>query len=205
VASPVAHSFAGLWIFLAAGSRLRVLGSRYRCFLVLGMLVFVANLPDCDFLISLVFRHDLNVLHRGFTHSFTMAAVAALVLAFIWRIATTFWGSFAAYFAAYSSHLLIDLCTGNYLGWTNSGTGIPLFWPSHAEYSSPLILIIGVRHQDIPALWSMENAASSLYELLLCGVITAVVLAIRARYVQNRRPCRLSATNFAGDSDEACS
>jgi membrane-bound metal-dependent hydrolase YbcI (DUF457 family) len=197
MASPVAHSFAAFWIFLilAAQSKLRFLAHWRRWVLPLGMLVLVANLPDLDFFASLAFRRNLNEMHRTFSHSFTMAAVTALALGLCWRIAVSYWASVAVYFAAYCSHLLIDLCTGTELGWTNSGSGIPLFWPSATEYSSPFILIIGVQHQDLPAVWSMGNAASSLYELLLCGVITVVVLVIRVRYGQN---CYLSATDLKG-------
>jgi hypothetical protein len=53
------------------------------------------------------------------------------------------------------------------------------------KFSSPLILVPGVRHLNLAALFSMENARSSTYELLLFGAITAVVLALRARYGRN--------------------
>jgi membrane-bound metal-dependent hydrolase YbcI (DUF457 family) len=187
MASPVAHSFAGFWTFLffAAQSKFRLLRCWRGYLLPLAILVFVANLPDLDFFLSLALRGNLNDLHHGFTHSLPVAALVAVVLTFAWPIATTFWRSAVVYFTAYSSHLLIDLCTGTRLGWTNTGFGSPLFWPSPREYCSPLILFVGVRHQNLPAVWSMENAVSSMYELLIFGAITAVILVIRARYAQN--------------------
>ena len=187
MASPVAHSFAGYWIFqFFAQSKFRLLRFRRGKLLPLGILVVVANLPDFDFLLSMVIRGNLNDLHRGFTHSLTVAAFVSVVLTLAWPIATPFWGSALVYFTAYSSHILIDLFTGLRLGWTNSGFGIPLFWPLPQKYSSPLILIIGVQHQNLAAVWSIQNAASGMYELLTFGVITTIILVIRAHYAQDR-------------------
>ena len=187
MASPVAHSFAGYWIFqFFAQSKFRVLRFRRGKLLPLGILVVVANLPDFDFLLSMAIRGNLNDLHRGFTHSLPAAAFVSVVLTFAWPIATPIWGSALVYFTAYSSHLLIDLFTGLRLGWTNTGYGIPLFWPLPQKYSSPLILIIGVQHQNLTAVWSIQNAASGMYELLTFGAITAIILVIRAHYAQDR-------------------
>ncbi len=88
------------------------------------------------------------------------------------------------YFTAYSSDLFIDLCTGTTIGWDRTGAGIPLFWPSIKEFSAPLILIFGVRHQNSSALFSMDNIWSGVYQLLIFGTITAVVLACRTLYAQ---------------------
>jgi membrane-bound metal-dependent hydrolase YbcI (DUF457 family) len=187
MASPVAHSFAGYWIFqFFAQSKFRFLQFRRGNLLTLGILVVVANLPDLDVLLSMAIRGNLNDLHHGFTHSLSVAAFVSVVLSLAWPIATTFWTSALVYFSAYSSHLLLDLFTGLRLGWTNSGFGIPLFWPLPQEYSSPLILIIGVQHQNLTALWTIQNAASAMYELLTFGTITAIILVIRAHYAQDR-------------------
>jgi len=187
MASPVAHSFAGYWIFqFFAQSKFRLLRFSRGNLLPLGILVVVANLPDFDFLLSMAIRGNLNDLHHGFTHSLPVAALVSVVLTFTWPIATTFWGSALVYFTAYSSHLLIDLFTGQRLGWTNTGYGIPLFWPLSQMYSSPLILIIGVQHQNLAAVWSVQNAVSVMYELLTFGAITAIILVIRADYAQDR-------------------
>lgn len=180
MASPVAHSFAGFWTFLLLTSRLRVrLLTACRQYLPqFILLVVLANLADVDFL----FR-----LHRGFTHSLAVAVFVALAVSCAWRIAGTFWRSAALYFLAYSSHLVIDLCTGNKLGWNASGSGIDLFWPWKKEFSSPLILIVGVKHKDFPALFSMDNLQSSLYELLMFGAITAVLVALWVRHQRENR------------------
>ena len=185
MASPIAHSFAGLWIFLLFAKQLpRRLSTQWRSWVAqLGLLILVANLPDFDFIISFALLGN-HRLHHDFSHSLTIAILVSLILSRIWRIAPGFWLTFVIYFSAYGSHLLVDLFTGSSLGWTNSGSGLPLFWPWHQNFSSPLILIRGVRHLDLDALFSMENVRSGIYELVTFGGITAVILFIRWRYAR---------------------
>ena len=182
MASPVAHSFAGFWTLLLFAKQLHLrLTLQWRSWLAkLGLLIVVANLPDFDFAISFAVLGN-DKLHHEFTHSLTLAILVSLALSCIWRIGRSFWSTFAIYVTAYGSHLSIDLLTGKSVGWTNSGSGIPLFWPWDQKFSSPLILIPGVRHGDLHALFSLKNASSAMYELLAFGGITAVVLLIRAR------------------------
>jgi len=183
MASPIAHSFAGFWTFLVLASQLKArLVSQWRQYLPqLALLILLANLPDLDFLIGLGTEANANALHRGFTHSLAAAVFVALAVSCVWRIAASFWRSATLYFLAYGSHLLIDMCTGTKLGWNATASGIPLFWPWAKEFRSPLVLVVGVSHKDLPALFSMENAWSSFYELLTFGAITAILLAVRAR------------------------
>lgn len=179
VASPVAHTFAGFWTFLLLTSRLKVrLVTACRQFLPqLILLILLANLADVDFLFG---------IHRGFTHSLAVAVFVALAVSCLWRIAGTFWRSATLYFLAYGSHLVIDLFTGAKLGWNASGSGVPLFWPWKREFSSPLILIVGVKHKDFPALFSRENLQSSSYELLIFGVVTAALMVLWLRHQKGR-------------------
>jgi membrane-bound metal-dependent hydrolase YbcI (DUF457 family) len=185
VASPIAHSFAGFWTFLVFAKQLQIrVAAQWRQYLLrLGVLVVLANLPDFDFPISLALLGNTS-LHHGFSHSLAAAVLVALAVSCVWRIVPGFWRSAMIYFTAYGSHLLIDLCTGSRLGWNNSGSGIPLLWPLTKKFSSPLILIPGVLHLNLAALFSMENARSSLYELLIFGTITAILLALRARHLR---------------------
>ncbi len=150
------------------------------------LLVLLANLADADFLFGLGTVANANALHHGFTHSLAAAVFVAIAVSCVWRIAAGFWRSATLCFLAYSSHLLIDLCTGERLGWNATGYGIPLFWPWAKEFRSPLILLLGVSHKDLPALFSMANVRSSFYELLTFGAITAALLALRLRHQQGR-------------------
>jgi membrane-bound metal-dependent hydrolase YbcI (DUF457 family) len=188
VASPVAHSFAGFWTFMLLTARLKVSLSRAcRQYLPqLVLLLLLANLADVDFLFGLGAGGNANALHHGFTHSLAAAVFVAIAVSCVWRIAAGFWRSVILCFLAYSSHLLIDLCTGDRLGWNATGYGIPLFWPWTKEFRSPLILLVGVNHKDLPALFSMANVRSSVYELLTFGAITAALLALWVRHQQSR-------------------
>ncbi len=150
------------------------------------LLVLLANLADVDFLFGFGTGANANALHRGFTHGLAAAVFVALAVSCVWRIAASFWRSAILYFLAYSSHLLIDLCTGTKLGWNATASGIPLFWPWAKEFRSPLVLVVGVRHKDLSALFSMGNARSSFYELLTFGAITAGLLALWVRHKQSR-------------------
>ena len=188
MASPVAHSFAGFWTFLLLTARLKgrlaTACGQYLPQLVL--LVLLANLADVDFLIGLGTEANANALHHGFTHSLAAAVFVALAVSCVWRIAGSFWRSAILCFSAYSSHLLIDLCSGAKLGWNVTASGIPLFWPWAKEFRSPLVLVVGVTHKDLPALFSMKNVWSSFYELLTFGAITVALLALRVRYEERR-------------------
>lgn len=179
VASPVAHTFAGFWTFLLLTSRLKVrLFTACRQYLPqLILLVVLANLADVDFVFG---------VHRGFTHSLVVAVFVAFAVSCVWRIAGTFWRSVTLCFLAYGSHLLIDLVTGSKLGWNASGAGIDLFWPWKKEFSSPLILIVGVKHKDLLSVFSIDNLQSSFYELLIFGAITAVLVLFWVRHQKKR-------------------
>jgi membrane-bound metal-dependent hydrolase YbcI (DUF457 family) len=133
------------------------------------------------FPLRLLFCHRISLAALAYwatCFSLSAAVLISLALSCVWRIAVSFWRSAILYFAAYGSHLLIDLFTGTEIGWTNSGSGVPLFWPWPKNFSSQLILIPGVRHKDFAALFSLNNVWSCTYELLTCGEITAVALVL---------------------------
>ena len=186
MASPIAHSFAGFWTFLILAKQLQIrLTIQWRQYLPqVIVLVVLANLADLDFFISLALLGNDN-LHRGFTHSLTVSALVAMAFGCVWRITPGFWRSTTLYFTAYGSHLLIDFYTGSRLGWNDTASGIPLLWPLATRFSSPLVLVPGVRYMSLAALLSTENAWSCIYELLTFGAITAVLLARRARHERN--------------------
>jgi membrane-bound metal-dependent hydrolase YbcI (DUF457 family) len=184
MASPIAHSFAGFWTSLPLRKRgkTRLTGHWGQYLPRLGVLILLANAPDLDVLITPGFPG--NALHRGFTHSLTIAIAISLALGTAWRIVPDFWRSSLLYFTAYSSHILIDFFTGTKIGWTNTGSGMPLFWPWPKTFSSPLILIFGIHHKDLTALFSLDNVWACTYELLTCTVITLVAGLLWKRRVK---------------------
>lgn len=179
MASPVAHSFAGSWTFLLFAERMKIplREQWHRYFGQLLLLIFIANLADLDFIPQLLFHKDY---HRGFSHSLLASVLVSLAVAGIWKIAGTFWSSFAIYFAAYGSHLVIDFFTGMELGGNHSGSGIPLWWPWKPEFRSLLILVYGVAHGSFSAIFSLANVRAICYDLFFFGIITGGLLC-RAR------------------------
>ena len=173
-------------MLLAARLKVRLATTCCQYLPQLVLLVLLANLADVDFLFGLGTGAKANALHHGFTHSFAAAVFVALTVSCVWRMAGSFWRSATLCFLAYSSHLIIDLFTGTKLGWNATASSIPLFWPWEKDFRSPLVLIVGVKHKDLPALFSMENAWSSFYELLTFGAITALFLPLWVRHEQSR-------------------
>ena len=195
MASPIAHSFAGLWTFLLLAQRMKArLGNQWHNGLRrLCLLVLVANLADLDFVPELLSGKDF---HRGFSHSLLAAIIAAFVFAGLWRIAKSFWASAGIYFIAYASHLLIDFFSGVELGWNHTASGIPLFWPwPDKDFGSLLVLDYGVRHGSFAAIFSLANLRAICYDMCLYGTITAALLLWRARYVLKQRGGRAPAGN----------
>lgn len=198
MASPIAHSFAGFWTFLYQRRHSKThLTAHWRQYLPrLGVLILLANAADLDLFLPPGFPN--NALHRGFTHSLTVAILVSLGLSCIWRIAPGFWRSAILYFTAYGSHLLIDFFTGTKIGWTNTGFGIPLLWPWPQKFSSPLILILGIRHKDFASLFSLDNVWACTYETLACGAITVIGAVLWKRKLKSRtlrKPKLKSRTN----------
>ena len=186
MASPIAHSFAGFWTFLYQRQHSKTrLPAHWRQYLTrLGALIVLANAADLDLFLPPGFPN--NALHRGFTHSVTIAILISLGLGCVWRIAPGFWRSAGLYFTAYGSHLVIDFFTGTRIGWTNTGFGMPLFWPWPQKFSSPLILILGIRHKDFASLFSLDNLWACTYETLACGAITVIGAVLWKRKLKSR-------------------
>jgi membrane-bound metal-dependent hydrolase YbcI (DUF457 family) len=179
MASLVAHSFAGFWGFLVFAKQMKiVLREQWRKYLrQLCILVLVANLADFDLIPSLLLHKDFH--HRA-SHSLLATILASLVLARIWKIAESFWRSFAIYFVAYGSHLLIDFFTGSRLGWSVRGDGLPLFWPwPRSRLHSSVVLFYGLRNGSISATFSVANLRAVCNDVLFCGSITIAIFVAR--------------------------
>jgi hypothetical protein len=89
----------------------------------------LANLPDIDILIGLLFHGNGSLFHRGITHSLLFALLTAVLSAQSWRL----WSklpkiSFGTCFAVIFSHIAADLLL--------TSSPVSLFWPFEIYHST---------------------------------------------------------------------
>jgi len=188
MATPIGHLLAGY-----AVGRGATLGTKpaQRNLLLYCMVLAVA--PDLDFLPGLL-QGQPALYHQGISHSLAFALVVSLIGALALRprsyglLAT--WGLL---FAAYSSHLLIDLFGPD----RRLPYGIPLFWPlSDSTYLSPLSIFWGMHHaartsattaQWFAGIADLYNVGAILIEIVLIGPF-AVLAEVVSRRKRSRQP-----------------
>lgn len=151
MASPVGHALAGYGI-----GRIGERGGKPA--LWIGC-VALAVAPDLDFVPGL-FAGQPALHHQGVSHSLSVALAVSLVAALaLCRGRHLLLRRWAIFFAAYASHLAIDLFGPD----ARPPIGIPLFWPwSDAAYLSPVALLPGIQHAHSTATPTAEWIASIL-------------------------------------------
>ncbi|MGH7828140.1 MAG: metal-dependent hydrolase [Candidatus Binatia bacterium] len=114
--------------------------------------IVASVIPDIDVLsFSSRVQSGKAFAHRGLTHSFSFAAVLALLgaLAF-WGATGGFFNSFIFLFLSAGSHGILD-------AFTNGGSGVALLWPWSSErYFAPLRPIL-VSPISVPRFLSMRG------------------------------------------------
>ncbi len=151
------------------------------------LFVFLANLPDADFILGWLTTGDPNTYHHGWTHSFAVAAGAAVVTAVAIRIFPGFAANVLWYFAAIGSHLLIDFFTGPALGMQQRAFGMPLLWPfSSAAFQAPITLIVGPKHHAVDHLLSLHNWVWGAYEMMIFGLLLLLTIKALAEHALAR-------------------
>lgn len=151
--TPIGHGITGLALnFLLPAQSLR-----HRLW-VAGLLVVSACAADLDFVPGILIQ-DVNVFHRGPSHSLVMALVWG---ALVWIVARRF-SSRALIIAslaalAYASHMLLDFLGTD----TREPFGIPLLWPfSDMHFAHDPGFFAGIRH-GVPG----DSLATSIGELM---------------------------------------
>jgi inner membrane protein len=131
-----------------------------------GVCLFVANLPDLDFILQIITGERY---HRGFTHSLVFAIAAALLCAVLFR---GFWGwgvrrLWLLFVSLTVSHLLLDLLT-------TGGQGIPLLWPFSKDlYRAPFALFPETHHSK--GLYLQGQLVFVLFETAYAALLLAVI------------------------------
>ncbi len=159
--------------------------------------MFLANLPDADFIPGLLSGRP-NQFHHGAFHSLGAAlAVAAIGAGFFClknrradaRAHGRFWVPAAMIFLLFLSHLLLDLFALD----LRAPFGLPLFWPFSGRYfiaASPLFINItrsSAAGDFFPSLFNSHNLAAALREVLILGSVALAAAWLRARTEKNRR------------------
>jgi membrane-bound metal-dependent hydrolase YbcI (DUF457 family) len=174
---PIGHALAGATFFQARP------GFFFRNRWLDGLFfIFLANLPDADFLPGFL-AGSPNRYHHGVFHSLGAAlAVAAFTGAVFLKFKKTFWRHAAMVFLVLLSHLLLDYFTRDLA----APYGLPLFWPlSGAYHFAPSPFFINITRSAASSdfflsLFSAHNLKAALLEVgLLGGLVLLVTMAMR--------------------------
>jgi inner membrane protein len=151
----------------------------------------VALLPDLDFLFMPFLPATTRfAFHRGPSHSFFLALIAgALTTLWLRRKTPPHWQIGALVALAWTSHLLLDMCTG---------FGVALWWPlTHARTSFDLLFVVdplATLPLVVAMLWDLSASKirvgvsrSALGGLFLFGSYTASAGLIRAQVTRSFR------------------
>jgi membrane-bound metal-dependent hydrolase YbcI (DUF457 family) len=182
MASPVGHALAGIAFFETRPGlyfKNRWLDAIF--------FIFLANLPDGDFLPGFLLGSP-NRYHHGIFHSLGTALVVAVVVGWLfsrWKgQALKF---FAFTFIVLCSHLLLDFHTLDF----TPPYGLPLFWPFSGRYyiaAHPVFInITRSPHSTnfFSSLFSPHNLKAALLEIVLLGSMALLAACIR-RWANDR-------------------
>jgi membrane-bound metal-dependent hydrolase YbcI (DUF457 family) len=181
---PIGHALAGIAFFEARPGLFFTRRWHDALFFI-----FLANLPDADFLPGLLTGRP-NLFHHGIFHSVGAAlAVAALGGFFFSLKKRPFPASAAMIFLVLYAHLLLDFFSLDLA----APFGLPLFWPFSSRYfiaAHPIFLNItraGNSRDFFPSLFNMHNLEVAAREILVLGGLLAVLVAAR-RLGNQKRP-----------------
>jgi len=182
---PIAHSAAGLAGYFAFKKRSSDSPPIQELFL-LGLCLFLANLPDLDFIPGFLCG-EIGRFHHGPSHSLVVGLVGALIFyqfACYWLTGISKKRIFGCCLVSLLSHPILDYFSAD----TSDPFGVPLFWPFNAEYyMSPVSLFRDVqRNQDtlgtfFSTIINTNNAWGIVVESLFSGTILFAILAIKNR------------------------
>jgi len=153
--------------------------------------VFLANLPDADFLPGILLGRP-SLYHHGIFHSLGAAVAAALVGGGIFYLRDTkFRAAPAVIFMVYFGHLLLDFFARDGV----APYGLPLFWPLSRRYfiaARPVFLNITRSqhsHDFFASLFNGHNLEAALREIAILGGLALAVVLLR-RCLQGKRSRR---------------
>jgi inner membrane protein len=140
-------------------------------------IIFLANLPDADFLPGLILGFP-NLYHHGIFHSLGAALAVATITGWIFFLKKKrFWRFSVLVFLIFYSHLLLDFFTHDFA----VPYGLPLFWPFSNRYyiaAQPIfsnIIRSKCSADFFPSLFNRHNLEVALREILVLGSLVVLV------------------------------
>jgi membrane-bound metal-dependent hydrolase YbcI (DUF457 family) len=159
---PVAHGLLGASVVAAGYSQ-----STKRYFMPLLAGAFLANLPDCDFILVFIFHS--KTWHRGFSHSILFGLIVCLVM--VLALGKRHLREAVAYGLAFTSHGILDYLT------TRTGGGVELLWP----FSSERFVLGWVGLSEMPSkLTALEIIKTLGVELTCFAPLLILVLGLKS-------------------------
>ncbi len=174
--------------------------------------MFLANLPDLDFLPGLILGRP-NLYHHGVFHSLGAAlgvALAGAGLIYLQRRCVVarryglvgarrygrvdarrygrFWAFAAMIFLVFSSHLLLDFFTWDFV----APYGLPLLWPFSGRYfisGTPFFLNItrsAAAGDFFISIFNQHNLVAALREVIIIGGLALGMALFRCKSARKR-------------------
>lgn len=164
--SPIRHALTG---FALQQARPGVLLARPGHEAVL--FLFLANLPDLDFLPGFLAGAP-NLYHHGAFHSLGAALAVSALVGILFRLGKrSFRGAAVLMFLLYLVHLALDYFAGD----TKPPYGMPLLWPFSGEFFlAPRALFLNIARSGssrdfLSSLFNLHNLDAVLREIMLLG------------------------------------
>jgi inner membrane protein len=141
MALPIAHAAAGYLVHRATLDGRTSTGAWQRA----AVFMFVANLPDFDFLVGFVLGFP-GMVHRGASHTVLAAVCFGIAAGAVarWRWHERFAPAALAFGVAYASHLLVDYLTID----SRPPAGGQFLWPFSDAYFGTRIPVFGEIYID---------------------------------------------------------
>ncbi|MFH1940856.1 MAG: metal-dependent hydrolase [bacterium] len=183
--TPFGHSLLGY--SMASGYSFWSIGQRW---VVYGLILFLSNLPDVDFLFG-YFTGNPNRYHHGWTHSLMFAVIVGVVFGVASSSFTRHNGIRAGIvaFILVLSHILLDFFTKD----TRPPFGMPLFWPASKAYfishATPFLDVTkaSTNGEFLSSLFCVHNLRTVLSELAIFVPLTAGIFIYRRRKERRHR------------------
>ena len=170
--TPIGHTLLGGALFFSSRK-----ASEKTNWLIFGIVIILANLPDIDFFFGAV-RGNPNMYHHYWTHSFGFALIGGMLLSVICRgfsMRDSLKFGVLAFFLIFT-HVVLDFFTKD----TGYPYGVPLLWPiSEGHYISPMSIFQDVNKASssrafIGSLFCWHNLWTIVREVVILGPLSLI-------------------------------